>query len=187
MLDSGEWWYTRIVPTGQTTSRSVNADMISKAFWTVGGSELRLSRTDNANDAALLRTTSNCLGGTDFRSFITSFGNFQNGAIWGSDSVAATCPGQLGNNYLSTNGFQQANCTGEIGAPSSISFWADWAAGDGAVMMIGGGGTNCSRADHGIGVTEANAASFVFGTSEDDFGDGGQNHADLYALNLWVR
>ena len=27
-------------------------------------------------------------------------------------------------------------------------------------MMIGGGGNNCNRADHGIGVTEANEARF---------------------------
>ena len=27
-------------------------------------------------------------------------------------------------------------------------------------MMIGGGGSSCSRADHGIGITEANEASF---------------------------
>ena len=28
-------------------------------------------------------------------------------------------------------------------------------------MMIGGGGELCKRADHGIGITEANDASFV--------------------------
>ena len=28
-------------------------------------------------------------------------------------------------------------------------------------MMIGGGATNFARADHGIGITETNAASFV--------------------------
>ena len=28
-------------------------------------------------------------------------------------------------------------------------------------MMIGGGGSGCNRADHGIGITETNAASFV--------------------------
>ena len=27
-------------------------------------------------------------------------------------------------------------------------------------MMIGGGGKDCARADHGIGITEANEASF---------------------------
>ena len=33
--------------------------------------------------------------------------------------------------------------------------------GDGSVMMIGGGGKYCNRADHGIGITETDAASFV--------------------------
>ena len=30
-------------------------------------------------------------------------------------------------------------------------------------MMIGGGGDGCNRADHGIGVTEANEARFGTG------------------------
>ena len=40
-------------------------------------------------------------------------------------------------------------------------------------MMIGGGGENCSRADHGIGITETNEASFAElrgGDTEYDFG-----------------
>ena len=48
-------------------------------------------------------------------------------------------------------------------------------------MMIGGGGISCARADHGIGITEAGAASFVEeGGSETkyDFGyDGEKNRA----------
>lgn len=190
MLDTGEWWYTRTTPVGDTTSRSDNADMFSPAFFQVTGTEIRISRTDNPNDAALLRTNAGCLPNTDFRTFITSFGNYQNGAVWGNNSVAGTCPAIMGNNYASTNGFQQATCSGDIGAPNSISFWNDWSAGDASVMMIGGGGNTCSRADHGIGVTEANSGSFIFVTSsEDDFGgngtDAGSN--DPYSLNLWVR
>jgi len=190
MLDSGEWWYTRTQEVGQTTNRGVNADMISRAFWTVKGSEIRLSRTSNPNDLGLLVTTGNCLNNQTFRNFITGFGDFQNGKVWGNNSVAGTCAAQFGNNFATTNGFQQANCTGDIGAPNSISFWSDWSAGDGAVMMIGGGGNACGRADHGIGVTEANEASFTFSvSSEDDFGSNGSDFAcnDPYALNLWVR
>jgi hypothetical protein len=186
MLDTGEWWYTVTQEMGQTTNRGDNADMLSRAFWTVQGTDLRLSRSDNVDDAGLFRTNTGCMPNTTFRTFITSFGNFQNGVVWGTDSVAATCGGVFANNYATTNGFQQAACSGEIGAPNSISFWADWSQGDGAVIMIGGGGTLCSRADHGIGVTEANAASFVFG-SEDDFGSDGFNSTDPYALNLWIR
>ena len=60
-------------------------------------------------------------------------------------------------------------------------------------MMIGGGGRTCDRADHGIGITETNAASFVEESgpqTEYDFG----SHADTrnpptksYSLNLWIR
>ncbi len=187
MLDSGEWWYDKVTPAGDPTSRSANADMLSPAFWLVSGTELKLSRSDNADDAHLLMTTNSCLGNQTFRAYITSFGDFRNGAVWGVDSVAATCPASLGNNYAGTSGFSQATCAGEIGAPNSISFWADWSSGDGAVMMIGGGGS-CSRADHGIGITEANAACFVYSvTGETDFGDNGGTGDATYALNLFVR
>jgi len=64
-------------------------------------------------------------------------------------------------------------------------------------MMIGGGGlTACSRADHGIGVTEANNASFIesggFVQTEFDFGNtarskNGSVPAQAYSLNLWIR
>ena len=55
-------------------------------------------------------------------------------------------------------------------------------------MMIGGGGSNCSRADHGIGITEANEASFDDArTDEGDFGDRIGSHTKLYSLNLWVK
>ena len=134
-------------------------------------------------------TTGGCIPNQDFRSFITSFGNFTNGTVWpnaAGNAVAGNCAAVFGNNYVGTNGFQQATCSGDIGAPNSISFWSDWSSGDGAVIMIGGGGNSCNRADHGIGVTEANAASFVF-SSEDDFGNNGQNYNDNYALNLWIR
>ena len=37
--------------------------------------------------------------------------------------------------------------------------------------MIGGGGSSCSRADHGIGITETDESSFVLGAgTEYDFG-----------------
>lgn len=190
MKDTGEWWYWRTLEAGATTSRDTNADMLSQAFWTVRATEIRISRSDNPTDEGLLVTNGFCLPITNFRDFITSFGNFQNGAVWGNNSVAGTCAAVMGNNYASTNGFQQATCMGDIGAPDSISFWADWSSGNASVMMIGGGGSACSRAAHGIGVTEANAGSFIFPiTAEDDFGSAGSdaNSNDPYSLNLWVR
>ena len=63
-------------------------------------------------------------------------------------------------------------------------------------MMIGGGGNNCNRADHGIGITETNSASFAAqgsGQPEYDFGynpaEGGDNSfsSQSYSLNLWIR
>ena len=66
-------------------------------------------------------------------------------------------------------------------------------------MMIGGGGSDCGRADHGIGITEAYDASFVekgklgsYGT-ELDFGHNGDSSSPRfrinsgYSLNLWIR
>ena len=59
--------------------------------------------------------------------------------------------------------------------------------------MIGGGGSACGRADHGIGITETNAASFVeVGDRETEYDFGynsftytAQSHS--YSLNLWIR
>ena len=59
-------------------------------------------------------------------------------------------------------------------------------------MMIGSGGKGCERADHGIGITEANHASFSDGREgEFDFGNDAEDHwgypTDAYSLNLWIR
>ena len=59
--------------------------------------------------------------------------------------------------------------------------------------MIGGGGGGCSRADHGIGITEADVTSFINrGRSETeyDFGYNAYTYAHptkSYSLNLWIR
>ena len=59
--------------------------------------------------------------------------------------------------------------------------------------MIGGGGKSCSRADHGIGITETGAASFVEAAgseTEYDFGfdaDTGSAPSQSYSLNLWIH
>ena len=60
-------------------------------------------------------------------------------------------------------------------------------------MMIGGGGSRCARADHGMGITEADNASFVdLGTSETEYDFGynavtGNVPSQSYSLNLWIR
>ena len=60
-------------------------------------------------------------------------------------------------------------------------------------MMIGGGGSSCDRADHGVGITETNAASLVEeGGSETEYDFGyeantGSAPSQSYSLNLWIR
>ena len=57
--------------------------------------------------------------------------------------------------------------------------------------MIGRGGQECKRADHGIAITEAERASFLEkGQGEHDFGDDGDFDASnnkAYSLNLWIN
>jgi hypothetical protein len=85
------------------------------------------------------------------------------------------------------------NYSSNIQSNNKIGFWCHWSA-DGAVMMIGGGGSSCQRADHGIGITEENAARFGGGADFLDFGYGPatgsidvNNAQKSYSLNLWVR
>jgi len=63
-----------------------------------------------------------------------------------------------GSSCSSTVGFNQADCISNIQGSHLIGFWCQWntCTGDGSVMMIGGGGSGCNRADHGIGLTENN-------------------------------
>lgn len=53
-------------------------------------------------------------------------------------------------------------------------------------MMIGGGGDGCYRADHGIGVTEANEACFTSAYCGGDFGSDCINPRS-YSFNLWIK
>jgi len=187
MKNSGYWWYDETVAVGGTTDPSSNTDMISRAFWLVKGNEFKITRSDDPQHTALLQTSSNCLGERNFRSKIISYGNFRNGAVWASDRCLGSCMVQYGGQYRTTTGFSQAACNSNIQSANKIGFWCDWSSGDGAVMMIGGGGSSCARADHGIGITEANAASFN-GNSDMDFGDNADSSQTIsYSLNLWVR
>ena len=193
MLDTGEWWYKRTAAAGSPTARHINLDAFSPAFYQVAANEFKLARTDGPTDAHLLMTTDLCLGGATFRQHMTSFGNFQNSMFWAEDQVRGTCAVSLGGDWKSTNGFQFAQCSGTIGGPDTISFWTDWSAFGGSVMLIGGaGGNSCEYADHGLGITDAASASFypgLPGVQEDDFGSGGSDglNNDLYGLNLFVR
>ena len=83
------------------------------------------------------------------------------------------------------SGFSQYNCNGEIQSANQIGFWCHVGSGDASVIMIGGGGSSCARADHGIAITEENDPRFgTIGTM--DFGDN-EAGSSSYALNLWIR
>ena len=199
MADDGGWWFDLETEQGNPLSTVQLLDMLSTAFWRVPADELKVARSDNPDASHLLQTNDMCLGGQTFREFITGLG-YDNAGSWGMDGVLHTCDVDLGNNYAETHGFAQAECaTPDIGAANTVSFWANWhitgnpVAADSAVIMIGGGGDTCGRADHGIGITEENEASFtvfneVEGTFEADFSNDGFSAGSAeYALNLYVR
>ena len=193
MIDSGDWWYDRRYASGATSDPSINADMISPAFWLLKGRELKITRSDDSSHTPLLQTTGNCLGGKTFRSKITSYGDFRNGKVWSINRCLGSCTVQYGGQYKTTDGFQQTECSSNIQSSNNIGFWCNWGSGDGSVMMIGGGGRHCNRADHGIGITETDAASFVeisAPATEYDFGyeaNTGTAPTQSYSLNLWIR
>ena len=194
MRNDGRWWYDQQVTIGTTTNPSVNSDMISPAFWLVRGREFKITRSDDPSHTPLLQTTGNCLAGQTFRSKITSFGDVRNGRVWARDQCLGSCTVQYGGQYKSTDGFQQAECSGNIQSANNIGFWCHFGSGDGSVMMIGGGGRACQRADHGIGITEQNRGSFVEETAgkQTEYDFGYDAHTDkapsqAYSLNLWIR
>ncbi|XP_022809653.1 uncharacterized protein LOC111346646 [Stylophora pistillata] len=192
MRNDGKWWYDQQTANGATNNPSENNDMISLAFWSVSGREIKITRSDDPSHTPLLQSTGNCLGGKTFRSKISSYGDFRNGKVWASNQCLGSCTVQYGGQYKSTDGFQQAECDGNIQSANKIGFWCDSSNGDGSVMMIGGGGSKCKRADHGIGITESNAASFVErGGSEFEYDFGSNAKTDTaasqsYSLNLWI-
>ena len=191
MNDSGHWWYDRTKDVGETADPSINADFISPPFWLASGNELKVTRSDESYHTPLLQTKDNCLGGQTFRSKITSYGYFRNGATWASDKCLGSCKVQYGGQYQTTEGFAKAACSGSIQAADKIGFWCDWGWSSSVIMFGGGGGGSCSGADHGIGVTVAKNASFVIqdeARREDDFSsDPWGSTTKSYSLNLWIR
>ena len=186
-MKNGQFWFDKSSSFGNPKSPSDNSDMLSEAFWKVMGSEFKITRSDDSSHTALLQTIGNCLGGRTFRSKITSYGNFRNGAVWETKQCRGSCRVSYGGRYKSTAGFEQYSCSSNIQSSNYIGFWCGWGDGDGAVMMIGGGGNTCARADHGIGITEEDAAKFGGGNPYHDFGyEASHSPTSAYSLNLWV-
>ena len=86
-------------------------------------------------------------------------------------------------------GFSQYKCSSDLQSANYLSFWCHYEGGDGAVMMIGGGGKDCERADHGIAITEADLPKFdSLNNIGYDFGnEANRVQTTSYALNLWIR
>ncbi|XP_031571637.1 uncharacterized protein LOC116305805 [Actinia tenebrosa] len=190
MRDDGSWWYDVMTGQGSPTSATDNQDMISPAFWSIIGTEIKITRSDDSSHTALLQTTSNCLGSRTFRSKMSSYGTFKYRNQWSDDRCLGNCPVSYGGQYQSTDSFSMANCNGNIQNSSYIGFWCNWETGDGAVMMIGGGGSACNRADHGIGITENDYGAFEDGLNGGEYDFGNQASSaptSLYSLNLWIR
>ena len=189
MRDDAYWWYDLQSSQGSPASTSSNYDMISKAFWRVRGSEIKITRSDDSSNTALLRTYTNCLGGNTFRGFLSSYGKFSYRNIWSSGKCLGSCTVYYGGSYSSTAGFRDAHCSGSIQSSRRIGFWCQYGGGDGSVMMFGGGGSGCNRADHGIGITENNYGAFEewSDSGESDFGNYAPDYTSSYSLNLWIR
>ena len=125
MCDDGLWSYDQNVAIGKTTNPFINVDMISPVFWLISGREFTITRSDGPSHTPLLQTTGNCLTGQTFRSKITSYGDFKNGVVWASDQCLESCTVQYGGQYKSTDGFQLAECSGDLQTANKIGMWCD--------------------------------------------------------------
>eukprot|EP00795_Rhopilema_esculentum_P011505 gene11505-21722_t len=188
MQSSGSFWYDQ-GEFGSTTSPSTNADMINRAFFEIAGNDIKLSRSDVSAHSFLLYA-GGCFSSVTFRGTITSYGNFRNNVRWlpTNDGCKGSCTIHSYGSVSGVGGFSQYSCSGDLKPSNTLGFWCHYSSGDGAVIMIGGGGSACGRADHGVGVTEANDPIFGSLSETHDFGnDGGGSQTTAYALNLWIR
>ena len=190
-LDSN-WWSERENGRRETTGPLDGNDMISPAFWLVGGNEFMITRSDDPY-TALLQTRDDCLGKQTFRDRIhTRYDGHHSGDLIDNQCVSS-CNVKYGGQYRVTDGFVQANKNGcspvNLQTGNKIGFWCKYinsAAGHShynwSVMMIGAGGGGCSGADHGIGI-----GASTKNVKDLDFGNTVDGSQKSYSLNLWVR
>ncbi|XP_067048633.1 uncharacterized protein [Acropora muricata] len=193
MRKKGQWWFNTETFVGQTANTSANSDLLSPAFWLVSGHEFKITRSDDPQHTALLRTSGDCLGGQTFRAKITSYGRFTNAQSWEEQRNVDGCRGSCNVSYTGrfeeTVGFKQAKCSDRIQGADKIGFWCAIGS-SGSVMMIGGGGEPCTLGDHGIGITSIRQRSFhhTASTKRNDFGDVATSSPETsYSLNLWIQ
>ncbi|KAK2548225.1 hypothetical protein P5673_031628 [Acropora cervicornis] len=192
MRDHANWWYRRTEANGKVTNPSDNDDMISPAFWSVSGQDFKITRGDDLQHTALLRTKGDCLRGQTLRAKITSYGSFRNTASWeiqpNVDGCRGSCNVSYAGRFQETVGFKQANCSGKIQGAEKIGFWCAIES-TGSVMMIGGGGQPCALGDHGIGITSKGRSFYAVSSGKvNDFGDAGTVSPEMgYSLNLWIQ
>ena len=176
---------------GQTANTSANSDLMSPAFWLVSGHEFKITRSDDPQHTALLRTSGDCLGGQTFRAKITSYGRFTKRESWemqpNVDGCRGSCNVSYAGRFEDTVGFKQAKCSGRIQSADKIGFWCAIES-SGSVMMIGGGGQPCTLGDHGIGITSDRSFDYMSSTKRNDFGDVVTSSPETsYSLNLWIQ
>ena len=183
---SSNWWNDEKKGKGETTDPIHGNDMISPAFWLVGGNEFMITRSDDSY-TALLKTTDECLGKQTFRDKIQTSKSGKK-----DNQCGSSCNVTYGGQYRATDGFVQASENGcspaNLQTSNKIGFWCirkhhehfNW-----AVMMIGARGDGCSEADHGIGIGRYVSENEF---RKEDFGNkADESPTKDYSLNLWVR
>ena len=173
------WKYDMKDAKGKTTDPLDGMDMISPAFWLVGGNEFMITRSDDPH-TALLQTTDDCLGQQTFRYKI----NTSYGEGFPQNQCRSSCNATFGGQYRETGGSAQANGNGcstvSLLTDNKIGFWCERNHRR-SVMMIGAEGDGCSKAYLGIGITKKNEKIKDFRSKAD------RSPTTDYSLNLWVR
>ena len=189
------FWYDKMSAYGSTPD--TDHDMISEAFWRTRANEIKLREATMPHTQRCWKRPTIVLRGKHFVNLSLLLETFVTvlATSWASDACLGSCTVRYGRQYQRTSGFEKYGFSSDIQSSNYIGFWCDWSGGNGAVMMNGGGGSGCHRADHGIGITEE--AHAMFGGTDDflDFGhDTDNSHSyktegiqTSYALKLWVR
>ena len=172
---------------GSTLDPSHNQDMISDAFWRLKGYDIKITRSDDPTHTALLQTTNNCLMGNTFHQFILYLADGSRTAR-SVNKCKRSCAIKYGGEYQNTTGFEMHSCNGSIQNSTYIGFLCNFGPKNVSLMTIGGIGSVCGIADHGIAIKKGpKGNSLDFGnrpTGSDDYDK--RKIQKSYALNFWV-